>query len=124
MILDPLLAVVVAVNILWAGYRITLSSMSGLMDEAAGSEIEARIREAIKGSGEGALEAHDIRTRRAARTTFIEFHLVVPGTMKVETAHKICDRLEAALKAEIEGSDVVIHVEPEHKAKRKGAVKL
>jgi divalent metal cation (Fe/Co/Zn/Cd) transporter len=98
--------------------------MSGLMDESAGAEIEERIRHAIKDGGHGALEAHDIRTRHAGRATFIEFHLVVPGDMTVHAAHDICDRLEAALEAEIEGSDVVIHVEPEHKAKRKGAVEL
>ena len=58
--------------------------------------------------------------------TFIEFHLVVPGAMPVVEAHEICDRLEAALEAEIEGSQVVVHVEPEYKAKgrSKGAVKL
>ncbi|HKZ97361.1 MAG TPA: cation diffusion facilitator family transporter [Hyphomicrobiaceae bacterium] len=123
-ILDPVIAIAVAINILWAGYRITLSSMSGLMDESVDAEIQERIRHAIKASGEGALEAHDIRTRRAARATFIEFHLVVPGAMTVEAAHAICDRLEAALEAEIEGSEVVIHVEPEHKAKRKGALRL
>lgn len=124
MILDPLLACAVGLYILWSGYHIVVSSMSGLMDEAVSSDIERRIREAIRQAGEGALEAHDIRTRRAARATFIEFHLVVPGAMSVESAHEICDRLETALEAEIEGSDVVIHVEPEHKAKSKGAVKL
>jgi cation diffusion facilitator family transporter len=125
-ILDPLLALGVAAYILWTGYRITVSSMSGLMDESAGSEIEGRIRQAIKQSGHGALEAHDIRTRHAGRVTFIEFHLVVPGAMPVVEAHEICDRLEAALEDEIEGSQVVVHVEPESKAKGKarGAVKL
>jgi len=123
-ILDPLLACAVGLYILWSGYRIAASSMSGLMDEAVGSDIERRIREAIRQAGEGALQAHEIRTRRAARATFIEFHLVVPGSMTVEEAHRICDRLEIALEDEIEGSDVVIHVEPEHKAVSKGAVKL
>jgi cation diffusion facilitator family transporter len=125
-ILDPLLALGVAAYILWTGYSITASSMSGLMDESAGSEIEGRIRQAIKNAGHGALEAHDIRTRHAGRVTFIEFHLVVPGAMPVVEAHEICDRLEAALESEIEGSQVVVHVEPEYKAKgkAKGAVKL
>ncbi len=125
-ILDPLLALGVAAYILWTGYSITASSMSGLMDESAGSEIEARIRQSIKNAGHGALEAHDIRTRHAGRVTFIEFHLVVPGAMPVVEAHEICDRLEAAIEDEIEGSQVVVHVEPEYKAKgrSKGAVKL
>lgn len=116
-ILDPLMAGMVALNILWAGYRITMSSMSGLMDEAVGSDIDVRIREAIRSGGGGALEAHDIRSRHAGRATFIEFHLVVPGTMTVLEAHEICDRIEARLESEIEGADISIHVEPHHKAK-------
>jgi divalent metal cation (Fe/Co/Zn/Cd) transporter len=100
--------------------------MSGLLDEAADGDIEARIRAAIKRSGNGALEAHDVRTRQAGRAIFIEFHLVVPGSMTVHAAHEICDRLEAEIEAEIEGSEVVIHVEPEHKAKdhSKGTIPL
>jgi cation diffusion facilitator family transporter len=121
-ILDPLLACAVAINILRMGYELATSSMSHLMDEAASPEIEARIREAIKSNADGALQAHDVRTRTAGPATFIEFHLVVPGAMSVEAAHDICDRLEDAIEAEIQGAEVVIHVEPEHKAKRKGAV--
>lgn len=125
-VLDPLLALAVAVYILWSGSKIIISSMSGLLDEAASTAIQVRIREAIKRSGGGALEAHDVRTRQAGRAIFIEFHLVVPGNMTVHEAHEICDRLEAALEAEIEGSEVVIHVEPEHKAKdhSKGTIPL
>lgn len=125
-ILDPLLAVAVAIYILWSGSKIAMSSLSGLMDEAADSDIQARIRVAIERSGGGAIEAHDVRTRQAGRVTFIEFHLVVPGAMSVLEAHAICDRLEAALEADIEGSEVVIHVEPEHKAKErsKGTIPL
>ena len=123
-ILDPLLAGLVALNILRMGYELATSSMSQLMDEAASPEIQARIRAAIKASADGALQAHDIRTRTAGPATFIEFHLVVPGAMSVETAHNICDRMEAAIGAEIQGAQVVIHVEPEYKAKHKGAVEV
>ena len=59
---------------------------------------------------------------RAGRVMFIEFHLVVPGTMTVLQSHDICDRIEAALKTRIPGSQVVIHVEPDHKAKAKDVV--
>jgi cation diffusion facilitator family transporter len=123
-VLDPLLAALVAANILWAGYRIMSQSVSGLMDESVSADIQARIREAIKLNGGGALQAHDIRTRHAGAAIFIEFHLVVPGDMTVNEAHAICDRIEDALEGEIVGSDVSIHVEPEHKAKSKGAVAL
>lgn len=125
-ILDPILAAIVALNILWTGYRIALESMSRLMDQAASPEIERQIYDVIAANGHGALQAHDIRTRQAGRALFIEFHLVVPGSMTVEEAHAICDRLEDAIEAEIEGSEVVIHVEPDHKAKsnEQGAVEL
>ncbi len=120
-VLDPLLALAVAANILFMGYRIVSQSVSALMDEAAPDDMQERIREAIARSGTGAIEAHDIRTRHAGRATFIEFHLVVPGEMTVADAHEICDRLEAELEAEIEGSDVIIHIEPEYKAKHSEA---
>jgi cation diffusion facilitator family transporter len=123
-ILDPLIAAAVALNILRIGYDLAISSMSQLMDQAASPEIEARIREAIRTNGTGALQAHDIRTRTAGPQTFIEFHLVVPGEMTVEEAHAICDRIEDALEAELANTDVVIHVEPDYKAKPKGAVEL
>ncbi len=123
-ILDPLMAIAVAGHILWAGYRISMQSMSGLMDETAGSETEARIRALIAINGNGALQVHDIRTRIAGRATFIEFHLVVPGSMTMLDAHDICDRLEHAIEAAIDGAEVVIHVEPDHKAKAKAAVEL
>ncbi len=123
-ILDPLLAAFVALHILWAGWEITRQSMGGLLDEAAPVEIQARIRACIEANGGGALQAHDIRTRNAGRATFIEFHLVVPGAMTVAEAHVICDRLEEALEAGIAGAEVVIHVEPETKAKTKGALTL
>jgi cation diffusion facilitator family transporter len=125
-ILDPILAAIVALNILWTGHKITLQSMSSLMDQAASPDIEARIRTIIEANGEGAAQVHDIRTRQAGRALFIEFHLVVHGQMTVDEAHAICDRLEDAIEAAIEGSEVVIHVEPDHKAKPEhaGAVPL
>lgn len=121
-ILDPLLAAFVAANILWAGYKIISSSVSGLMDEAVEPEMEKRIRAVIQASGHGALQVHDIRARHAGRMTFIEFHLVVPGAMTVTDAHDICDRIEDALEAALENTDVSIHIEPEDKAKAKAAV--
>lgn len=123
-ILDPLIAFVVAINILWTGWKLARESMSGLMDERAAPHTEARIRAAIAANGSGALQAHDIRTRQAGRMTFIEFHLVVPGEMTVEAAHDICDRIEDAIEAEIADTDVVIHVEPDRKAKSRGALDL
>ena len=101
LVLDPLLAALVALNILWSGWKLVRMSIGGLMDEAVPAETLDRIRSTIKINAVGAIEAHDLRTRAAGRITFIEFHLVVPGAMPVSASHAICDRIERALRAEI-----------------------
>ncbi|MDI3308310.1 MAG: cation diffusion facilitator family transporter [Acetobacteraceae bacterium] len=122
--LDPLLAALTALNILWSGWHLVRASVGGLMDEAVEPDLLARIRNVVSTNAEGAIEAHDLRTRHAGRLTFIEFHLVVPGVMRVAEAHEICDRIEAALKAELDGAIITIHVEPEGKAKHHGVLVL
>ena len=119
-ILDPALAALVAANILWAGWRLVRESVSGLMDEAVTAEVARHIRDVISSNAEGAIEAHDVKTRTAGRATFIEFHLVVPGSMTVAASHVICDRIEQALQAAVHDAQVLIHVEPEEEAKHTG----
>lgn len=121
-ILDPLLACIVAVNILWTGWRVVRESASGLLDRAAPPEMLAEIRKAIDTSRAGALEVHDLRTRLAGPAAFIEFHLVVPAAMSVAEAHRITDRVEAALSEAVPGAHVLIHIEPEGEAKGSGAL--
>lgn len=116
-ILDPALAVVVALNILWQGWHVIGSSVQGLMDRAVDRQEHFRIRDVISANSKGALEVHDLKTRIAGRATFIEFHLVVDADMTVGESHVICDRIEEALKAEIPSVRVTIHVEPEDEAK-------
>ncbi|GJD93081.1 cation diffusion facilitator family transporter [Methylobacterium iners] len=120
LILDPIIAGLVALNIVWSGWVMVRDSVSGLMDKAAPPEMAGRIRALISDHGAGALEAHDVRTRHAGQATFIDFHLVVPGEMTVKESHDICDRLEAAIEGEIQGAVVVIHVEPGEHAKQRG----
>lgn len=115
--LDPLLALIVALNILWQGWKVIGSSLDGLMDRAVPVEETMHIRDIISANSKGALEVHDLKTRIAGRATFIEFHMVVDAGMSVGDSHAICDRIEAALKAEIPSVRVVIHVEPDDEAK-------
>lgn len=122
--LDPLLAAATAVHVLWSGLSVMRSSVGGLMDEAPDSATMDRIRRLVNEHAQGALEAHDLRTRHAGRLTYLEFHMVVPGAMRVDEAHAICDRVEAALKLEVQGLVVTIHVEPEGKAKHQGVLVL
>lgn len=122
--LDPVMALLVAVNILWSGFGLMRESVGGLMDAAVDPQTEKGIRRIMSEHGDGALEMHDLRTRHAGRLAFIEFHMVVPGEMSVQQAHTICDRLEDAIRAEIPGSSITIHVEPQDKAKHHGVLVL
>lgn len=115
--LDPLLALIVALNILVQGWKVITSSLNGLMDPAVAIGDHVRIRDIISANSKGALEVHDLKTRIAGRATFIEFHLVVDADMSVGAAHAICDRIEEALKADIPSVRVTIHVEPDDEAK-------
>ncbi len=123
-ILDPALAGLVALNILWSGWQVMRESLSGLMDAALPDDRLVEIREIISREAEGAIEAHDLRTRASGPAVFIDFHLVVPAQMTVAQAHDICDRIESALKAAVEGARITIHVEPEEKAKHSGVLVL
>ncbi|HET9766789.1 MAG TPA: cation diffusion facilitator family transporter, partial [Thermoanaerobaculia bacterium] len=112
-LLDPLIALLVAANILRLGWHVFRDSVGGLMDESlAAAEVE-RVAAAVRGEMGGALQFHDLRTRRGGPRPFVELHLVVPGGMRVDDAHRICDRIEAAVQHELPGADVVVHVEPE-----------
>ena len=115
--LDPLLALIVALNILWQGWKVIASSLDGLMDKAVPVEETIRIRDIISAHSNGAQEIHDLKTRIAGRATFIEFHMVVDAAMSVGDSHAICDRIEDALKKAIPSVRVVIHVEPDDEAK-------
>lgn len=118
--LDPLLAALTAAGILWSGVRLIRESVGGLMDEAPPPGQVSRIEAIVAEHGAGGIEAHDLRTRQAGARLFVEFHLVVPGAMTVAESHAICDRIEAAIRAEFAPATITIHVEPHGKAKREG----
>ena len=121
LVLDSIVAMLVGVNILWSGFKMVREGAGGLMDEAPPPVMVARIKELIGQHADGAIEVHDVRTRHAGRMTFIDFHLVVPGNIRVAEAHEICDRIEAALKSDMAGEMLItIPVEPEVQAKLAG----
>ena len=119
-VLDPIMAALVAVNILREGWHVVTASLSGLMDQAMEPADEEQVRSLISVHGEGALEVHDLKTRIAGRALFIEFHMVVPEAMTVGDAHEICDRIEDALQDAFDNAQVQIHVEPEGEIKQTG----
>ncbi|MHB8285655.1 MAG: cation diffusion facilitator family transporter [Caulobacteraceae bacterium] len=121
-VLDAVVAALVAVYVIWSGWGLMKESVGGLMDEAIPDDELKRAEGIIEANLGQALEAHDLRTRQAGRTTFIDFHLVVPGALTVSASHAICDHIEDALKREFGETVISIHVEPEEKIKTGGGV--
>lgn len=120
--LDSVLAGLIALNVLRVGWEVMRDSIAGLMDQAPDPTTLDEIRDVIADNGRGAIEAHDIRTRITGAITFLDFHLVVPGSMSVHDAHEICDRIEHALRKKMGNTLVHIHVEPDNLAKHEGIV--
>lgn len=121
-ILDPLAALAIALQIALMGGKTVLASISALLDAAPPPVVVKRMTELVHQYGGGAIEAHDFRMRQAGPASFLEFHLVVPGQMSVEAAHEICDRIEQAMKQELPGMVITIHIEPDPKAKHEGVL--
>ncbi|SDX62201.1 cation diffusion facilitator family transporter [Ruegeria halocynthiae] len=120
LILDPILAILVALNILWEGWKVIRASVDGLMDVTLSDHDLQTVSDAIEANLGAALEYHDLKGRRSANVIFVEFHLVVDGTMPVSAAHDICNDIEEELELLYPGSVFVIHLEPDDELKGDG----
>ncbi|MGJ8586235.1 MAG: cation diffusion facilitator family transporter [Marinosulfonomonas sp.] len=117
LILDPILAILVALNILREGWYVISESVDGLMDASIDSDTRAEVKRIIEQEMAGAIQFHDLRARSSGAVLFAEFHLVVGRDMAVGDAHDICDRIEKALEAHFPGSSFTIHLEPDTELK-------
>ena len=111
-ILDPAIAVVMAVNIVFTGVGLLKRSVGGLMDDALPEEELAVIQAAIRRRLGPEATFHQLRTRKSGPVRFIDFHLLVPGATTVQESHDLCERIEREIEGELERSEVTIHVEP------------
>ncbi|QJB57265.1 cation diffusion facilitator family transporter [Pseudodesulfovibrio sp. zrk46] len=111
-ILDPIIACIMAVNIIFTGVSLLKRSIGGLMDDALPDNELAQIAEAIhKHQGPDATY-HELRTRKSGPMRFIDFHLLVPGKVSVREAHDLCCLIEKEIETALERAEVTIHVEP------------
>jgi len=111
-IIDPLIAIGVAVVIMKAAYDLTRRSFSDLIDHCIPPADEKRIQEIICDHASIYAGFHDLKTRRSGPEIFIEFHLVVPGDISVLQSHDLADHLESDLKTEFPRANITIHAEP------------
>jgi cation diffusion facilitator family transporter len=112
-ILDPLVAIAVALNIIWTGIHLVGRSVAGLMDAALSTRDKEIIENVMKKYREKGVNFHALRTRQAAARRFISVHILVPGNWTVHDAHHIADDFETRIQ-EAFGSPVTVftHLEP------------
>ena len=111
-ILDPLMAIAVGLHIIVTGVDLIKRSADGLMDAALPQTEVQRAEGLIRAELPEGASFHALRTRKAGARRFLEFHLLVPGSMSVEESHAVCDRMEGALTAHLPKATITIHVEP------------
>lgn len=110
--LDPVIALLVAANIVWTGWQLMHRSASGLMDASLPPAQKRQISEVFDRYMEHGIAYHALRTRQAGRRSFISFHALVPGEWSVQDAHNWVERIEHDLRLAIPNSHITSHLEP------------
>jgi len=110
--LDPLIALLVAANIVWTGWELLHRSASGLMDEAIPQEQLDAVERVLQRYRQQGLDFHALRTRQAGRQAFISLHVLVPGEWTVQRGHDLVEQIEADIRAVVMFSHLTTHLEP------------
>jgi len=109
--LDPVVALLVAGNIVWTGIRIVRTSVSGLMDAALPMEAQNRLRNVLDRYVEQGAEYHALRTRQSGSRQFVSLHVLVPGNWTVQEGHRLLESIEADIRRSLPGVIVFTHLE-------------
>jgi len=110
--LDPIIALLVAVNILFTGYRLLVRSGRGLMDASIPAEELASVRAILDSYQVQGIRYHALRSRQAAARKFLVVHLLVPGSWTVRQGHKLAEQVEYDVRGAVPNSNIVTHIEP------------
>jgi cation diffusion facilitator family transporter len=111
-VLDPLIALAVAVNIVWSGYHLIKRSTWGLMDSALPPEELAEVMRILEKYAQQGVQHHALRTRQAASRRFVSVHVLVPGFWTVDAGHGLLEQLEADIRAAMLEVTITTHLEP------------
>lgn len=109
--LDPIVALLVAANIVWSGVGILRSSVSGLMDIALPVAEQDRIRKVLEVHRQAGVEYHALRTRQSGAMKFISLHVLVPGDWSVHRGHQLLEQIEADISEALPNVVVFTHLE-------------
>jgi cation diffusion facilitator family transporter len=110
--LDPIVAIAVALQILWTGGKLVSRSFHGLMDRAVPDADRAAIIQVLESLRREGCDYHALRTREAGAKSFVDVHVLVPGRLSVQAGHDLCERLEKEIQARLPHVEVLTHLEP------------
>jgi len=111
-LLDPIIAIGVACQIVWSGVSIVRRSLLGLLDRSLPAAEQERLRGALQRLGEPPIQFHALRTRQAGSRRFVSLHVLVPGGWTVQQGHELLERIEEELRGAIPQATVFTHLEP------------
>jgi cation diffusion facilitator family transporter len=111
-LLDPIIALAVAANIVYTGVGLLRRSIGGLMDRALPAPEQASIQNLLDTYTSKDVQYHALRTRQAGQRAFVSLHLLVPGAWSVQQGHDLVEDIEHALHRELPHATVLIHLEP------------
>jgi cation diffusion facilitator family transporter len=109
--LDPIIAILVAVNIVWSGIRIIRKSAFGLMDTALSVEEQNKIQKTLDHYTQSGVQYHALRSRQSGVRKFVSLHVLVPGEWTVHKSHQLLENIEADIRNLIPGVTVFTHLE-------------
>lgn len=112
LILDPIIALAVAANIIWAGFRLLQETGSGLLDRSLPPEKQQQIKTILATYEPQGIQFHALRTRVAASQQFVTLHVLVPGSWTVQQGHQLCEEIELAIAQALANTHVMTHLEP------------
>lgn len=110
--LDPVIAMLVAANIVWTGWQLMQRSAAGLMDISLPAETLEGIEALLAGYRAQGLDFHALRTRQAGSRAFVILHVLVPGNWTVQQGHDWAERIEADIRRNLPHAHVTTHLEP------------
>lgn len=110
--LDPIIALLVAANIVRTGSSLVRDSMSGLMDKALPEDEVATVKAVLDRYSQDKVEFHALRTRKSGRRSFISVHVLVPGEWTVQEGHDFAEKVEEELRAAAGPATIFTHLEP------------
>jgi len=109
---DPLVAILVAANIVWTGVKIIKRSVSGLMDEAFSEDDMAAMTRVLRAHEADGIQFHALRSRQAGARKFVTVHVLAPGDWTIQRGHQLVDRIEAEIRQAVPDAIVTTHLEP------------